>query len=82
MTKDEAFEFLQANPSSQVTTSTLWEEDNRFIYINRSGYLVYNDGTDVYDEDELEEDGWYQCDDLESDTWVDDNFDMYGNDYD
>lgn len=63
MSRDEMIDVAMANRvEHQYTTEDLWEnDDHNYIVCNRNGYLEYADGEEVLDDEELPEDGWFEC---------------------
>lgn len=63
MTKEEMIQEARYNRGNQYTTDELFEEGN-YVYVARTGYLMWENGEEVMDEDdELPEDGWWECTD-------------------
>lgn len=64
MTKDEMLQESYDNRGNRYTTED-WQEDGDYVTTNRNGYLEYANGEEVMDEDDLPEDGWFDCTDYD-----------------
>lgn len=73
MSRDEMLEIASSNRvEHQYTTEDLWEnEDHNYVVCNRNGYLNYANGEEVIDENDLPEDGWFDCTEYDEDSDVD-----------
>lgn len=60
MTREEMIEESFNNKGNRYTTEE-WQEDGDYVITNRNGYLEYGNGEEVLDEDDLPEDGWFDC---------------------
>lgn len=45
----------------QYTTEELWDEDHNYVVCNRNGYMEYSNGEEVLEDEDLPEDGWFEC---------------------
>lgn len=81
MTREEMLVETARNRGNQYTTESMWE-DGDYVTTDRNGYLNYANGEEVLADEDLEEDGWFDCtdisnDDLESESYMDS--DIYDN---
>lgn len=66
MSKDEMLNIANRNRGTQYTTEELWEDDQQYVKVDRNGYLVWDNGEEVINEDEeLPEDGWFEVTDYD-----------------
>lgn len=82
MTREEALELIYTNRDIQVTTDKLLN-NGYCVYCDRHGYFMFSNGEEIVNTEELEEDGWFDCSDIEFEEHnVDDltNF-MFNDDY-
>ena len=83
MTREEALELVNSNRNKcQVTTDKLLN-NGYCVYCDRHGYFMFSNGEEIVNTEELEEDGWFDCSDIEFEEHnVDDltNF-MFNDDY-
>lgn len=75
MTRDEVISFLKNNNRFCYTTDELWN-NNEYIYIDHNGYIFYSSGDEIYDIEDLEEDGWYECTDMIDEDCADISYDI------
>lgn len=82
MTREEALELIYANRDIQVTTDKLLN-NGYYVYCDRHGYFMFSNGEEIVDNEELEEDGWFDCSDIEFDEHNTGGFDsfMFNDDY-
>ena len=57
MTREEMLEDAYANKGNVYATEEMHEEGNCVLY-GYNGCLMYGDGEEIVDEEELPEDGW------------------------
>lgn len=68
MTRDEMIEAAMSNRvESQYTTEELWEDDHNYVTCDRNGYMEWANGEEVLEDEELPEDGWFECTGYDSD---------------
>lgn len=78
MTREEMLQESYNNKGNRYTIEE-WQEDGEYVTTDRNGYLNYANGEEVMDENDLPEDGWYDCtgydgyDDSYSDSGIYDN---------
>lgn len=60
MTREEMLQESYTNKGNMYTTEE-WEENGDYVITDRNGYLNYANGEEVIDENDLPEDGWYDC---------------------
>lgn len=75
MTRDEMLTESTYNKNHKYTTEEM-AEDGDYVYVDRNGYLTYANGEEVIETEDLPEDGWYDCTDVENlnDTFPDSGF--------
>lgn len=74
MTRDEMISLANQNKGTQYSTEDLWEDDQQYVMVDRNGYLVWDNGEEVLNEDEeLPEDGWFETSD-DCTAWDEDPF--------
>lgn len=85
MTREEMLQESYANKGNMYTTEE-WEENGDYVTTDRNGYLNYANGEEVINENDLPEDGWYDCTgyDEDNDNYTDSYYDsgIYINQYD
>lgn len=62
MTREEMLQDSYHNRGNRYTTEE-WQEDGDYVTTNRNGYLEYANGEEVLEDEDLPEDGWYDCTD-------------------
>ena len=68
MTREEALELVFSNRNKcQVTTDKLLN-NGYYVFCDRYGYLMYFNGEEIIDENELEDDNWFECSDVSFDN--------------
>lgn len=82
MTREEALELIYNNRDTQVTTDRLLD-NGYYVYCDRQGYFMLSNGEEIINNEELEEDGWFDCSDIEFDEHNINDFDnfMFDDDY-
>ena len=82
MTREEALELIYNNRDTQVTTDRLLD-NGYYVYCDRQGYFMFSYGEEIVNNEELEEDGWFDCSDIEFDEHNINDFDnfMFDDDY-
>lgn len=82
MTREEALELIYNNRDTQVTTDRLLD-NGYYAYCDRQGYFMFSNGEEIVNNEELEEDGWFDCSDIEFDEHNINDFDnfMFDDDY-
>lgn len=77
MTREEALELVNSNRNKcQVTTDKLLN-NGCYVFCDRYGYLMYSNGEEILDENELEDDNWFECSDISFDSDYDDMISDY-----
>lgn len=72
MTREEMLSDSNSNRGNRYAVEE-WMEDGDYVTTNRNGYLEYANGEEVIDENDLPEDGWFDCTDYD----IEDNPDSY-----
>lgn len=78
MTREEMLQDSYRNRGNRYTTEE-WQEDGDYVTTNRNGYLEYANGEEVLEDEDLPEDGWYDCTDYNEE---DDEDILYNENYD
>lgn len=66
MTREEMLAESSVNKGNRYTIEE-WQKDGDYVVTNRNGYLEYANGEEVIDENDLPEDGWFDCTDYDED---------------
>lgn len=76
MSRDEMIETAMSNRvEHQYTTEDMWEnEDHNYVVCNRNGYMEWANGEEVLEDEDLPEDGWFECTGYDADE---DDYDSY-----
>ena len=70
MTKEEMLQESYINKGNRYTTEE-WQENGDYVTTDRNGYLNYANGEEVIDENDLPEDGWFDCTEYDEDSDAD-----------
>lgn len=61
MSRDEMLDMANKNRGTQYTTEELWDDGKQYVMVDRHGYLVWDNGEEVInEEEELPEDDWFE----------------------
>jgi len=66
MNREEMLAESSSNKGNRYTIEE-WQESADYVVTNRNGYLEYANGEEVIDENDLPEDGWFDCTDYDED---------------
>lgn len=76
MTREEMLMETSYNRGNQYTTEEMWE-DGDYVVTDRNGYLKYSNGEEVLADEDLPEDGWFDCTDMDNDIYNESYYDSY-----
>lgn len=73
LSRQDMLALADKNRGTQYTTEELWEDDHQYVVVNRNGYLVWDNGEEIIDEnEELPEDDWFEVTGYEEDPFLED----------
>lgn len=70
MTREEMLMETSINRGNQYTTEEMWESGD-YVVTDRNGYLYYANGEEVISDEDLPEDGWFDCTDMDNGSYYD-----------
>ena len=59
-----------------MTTEEMWETGD-YVVTDRNGYLYYANGEEVMSDEDLPETGWFDCTDMDNDSYNENYYDSY-----
>ena len=76
MTREEMLMETSINRGNQYTTEEMWETGD-YVVTDRNGYLYYANGEEVMSDEDLPETGWFDCTDMDNDSYNENYYDSY-----